>query len=176
MVDAGEVLEGLEILQNGTKEYISLGISTYVPFGLGALAIALGKAGMFDAAIGTIKQAIVMAEQSGEQWSMAELIRQQGELTLMAGGDPAEAEALFRQAVSIAQDQRAALWELRAAISLAKLWRDAKRIDEARTMLVAAYGKFSEGLEAPDVVEARQLLSELNGAALDPQPACPDNR
>jgi class 3 adenylate cyclase/predicted ATPase len=164
MVDDGEVREGLELLQNGTKEYVALGVSTYVPFGLGALATALGKAGMLDAAMATIKQAIMMADLSGEQWSKAELIRQQGELTLMAGGDSAEAEAFFQQAISIAQSQRAALWELRAANSLAKLRRDTKRIDEARTVLAAAYGKFAEGLDAPDLVEARELLSELDGA------------
>ena len=84
----------------------------------------------------------------------------------MAGGDSAaaKAEVLFKQAIAVAQGQRAALWELRAANSLAKLRRDTKRLDEARTVLAAAYGRFTEGLDAPDLVEARQLLSELNGA------------
>jgi predicted ATPase len=163
MVDDGEVVEGLKILQNGTAEYVSLGISTYVPYGLGSLATALGKAGMVDAAIGTITQAIAMADKSGEQWSKAELIRQLGELTLLAGGEPAaaKAEELFRQAMSVAQAQGAVLWELRAAVSLAKLWRDLKRSDEARTPLASVLGKFTEGLDIPHLTEARQLLSTL---------------
>jgi predicted ATPase len=163
MVDDGEVVEGLKILQNGTAEYVSLGISTYVPYGLGSLATALGKAGMVDAAIGTITQAIAMADKSGEQWSKAELIRQLGELTLLAGGEPAaaKAEELFRQAMSVAQAQGAVLWELRAAVSLAKLWRDLKRSDEARTLLASVLGKFTEGLDIPHLTEARQLLSTL---------------
>jgi class 3 adenylate cyclase/predicted ATPase len=163
MVDDGEVVEGLKILQNGTAEYVSLGISTYVPYGLGALANALGKAGMVDAAIGTITQAIAMADKSGEQWSKAELIRQLGELTLLAGGEPsaAKAEALFQQAMSVAQAQGAVLWELRAAVSLAKLWRDLKRTDEARALLASVLGRFTEGLDTPHLTEARQLLSTL---------------
>jgi predicted ATPase len=163
MVDDGEIVEGLKILQNGTAEYVSLGISTYVPYGLGSLATALGKAGMVEAAIGTITQAIAMADKSGEQWSKAELIRQLGELTLLAGGEPAaaKAEELFRQAMSVAQAQGAVLWELRAAVSLAKLWRDLKRTDEARTLLASVLGKFTEGLDTPHLTEARQLLSTL---------------
>jgi predicted ATPase len=118
---------------------------------------------MVDAAIGTVTQAIAMADKSGEQWSKAELIRQLGELTLLAGGEPAaaKAEELFRQAMSVAQAQGAVLWELRAAMSLAKLWRDLKRTDEARTLLASVLGKFTEGLDTPHLTEARQLLSTL---------------
>jgi predicted ATPase len=63
--------------------------------------------------------------------------------------------------MSVAQAQGAVLWELRAAVSLAKLWRDLKRSDEARTLLASVLGKFTEGLDIPHLTEARQLLSTL---------------
>ena len=117
--------------------------------------------GLGDAAMGTINQAIALSDKTGEQWTKAELIRQHGELILMAKGlsAAAKAETLFRQAMSVAQAQGAAFWELRATTSLAKLWCECGRGDEAHALLVPIHSRFTEGLDTPDLMQARQLLS-----------------
>ena len=163
MTDEGLLAEGLGVLQSGTAEYVALGISTYVPFGLGAVAIALGKVGQLEAALDTIGQGLGMADKTGEQWSKPELLRQQGELLLMTGDESlaAKGELSLRHALSIAEMQHAALWQLRAAISLAKLLVKRKRTDEARQILGPVLDKFVEGLNTPDVSEAKQVLAAV---------------
>ena len=74
---------------------------------------------------------------------------------------PKAAEELYRKALSIAQEQEAKMWELRASVSLASLWRDAGRNAEARDLLAPIYGRFTEGLGTPDLKEAKALLDEL---------------
>jgi predicted ATPase len=74
------------------------------------------------------------------------------------------AEELYRKALSTAQEQQAKLWELRAAVSLARLWRDQNRRAEARDLLAPVYGWFTEGFDTPDLKEAKALLDELGGA------------
>ena len=160
MVDEGEIKDGLDMIQNGVQEYASLGTSTYVPFGLSILANALGKAGMIDSAIGTVGQAIAMADKSGEQWYKAELVRQNGELILLRGGNSAEAEAYFQKALSIARSQDATFWELRAATSLAQLWRDTRNND-ARALLEPIYGRFTQGFDTSSLSQAKELLWSL---------------
>jgi predicted ATPase len=125
------------------------------------VAAALGKAGQLEAALDTIGQGLAMADKTGEQWSKPELLRQQGELLLMGGDESvaAKGELLIRQAISLAETQHAALWQLRAAISLAKLLRQRKRVDEAREILGLVLDKFVEGVDAPDVSEAKQILA-----------------
>ena len=81
---------------------------------------------------------------------------------LLATGDPAAAEASYREAVAIAQGQSAKLWELRAAMSLARLWRDQGQRIEARDLLAPVYGWFTEGFATPVMREAKALLDELN--------------
>jgi len=160
LIDDGEIQGGLELLQNGTSEYVALGITTYVPFGLGLLARGLAKAGSSDAAMATSNQALAMADNTGEQWSKAELIRQHGELILMEGlGAAAKAENLFREAMMLARTQGAAFWELRAATSLAKLWCDCGRHADAYGLLAPIHSGFTEGLGTPDVIKAKELLS-----------------
>ena len=164
MVDEGEIQEGLNLIQSGITEFTSLGASAYVPFGLSMLANGLAKAGMVDHALDTVIRGIAVADQSGEKWFNSDLIRQQGELILMRGDKDAEAkaEALFQEALSIARGQSAALWELRATMSLAQLWHGARRTDEARTLLAPIHSRFTEGLDTPFLTQAKQLLSTLH--------------
>jgi predicted ATPase len=161
MVDEGNVADGLALSQSGTAEYVSLGISTYVPFAFGGVANALGKAGQLEAAIGTIGQALAMADKSGEQWIKADLLRQHGELLTMTGDKAlaAKGELLIHEAISLAASQHAALWELRASISLAKLLLSKQRGEEARRILDPVLDKFVEGLNTPDVSEAKQIMA-----------------
>jgi len=104
--------------------------------------------------------ALQIAERTGERWFEAELYRHKGQLLLRQGRIEA-AEGLYRKALSIAVEQEAKLWELRAATSLARLRRDQGRHAEARDLLAPVYGWFTEGFDTPDLKEAKAVLDEL---------------
>jgi predicted ATPase len=101
-----------------------------------------------------------MVERTGERWLEAELYRHKGQLLLRQGHSKAAAE-LYRKALSIAKEQAAKLWELRAAASLARLRRDRGRPAEARDLLAPIYGWFTEGFDTADLKEAKALIGEL---------------
>jgi predicted ATPase len=107
-----------------------------------------------------LDQALQLVERTGERWFAAELDRQRGRLLLRQGHSEA-AEELYRKALGIAREQEAKLWELRAAASLARLWRDQGRRAAARDLLAPVYGWFTEGFTTPDLKEAKALLDEL---------------
>jgi predicted ATPase len=104
--------------------------------------------------------ALQIVERTGERWLAAELNRHKGQLLLGQGHSEA-AEELYRKALSIAAEQGARLWELRAAASLARLRRDQGRHVEARELLEPVYGWFTEGFDTGDLKEAKALLDEL---------------
>ncbi len=97
------------------------------------------------------------------RWFEAELHRLKGELLLaLPEPNPAEAETCFRRAVEVAREQNAKAWELRAATGLARLWHDQGKPVEARDLLAAVYGGFTEGFDTPDLKDAKALLDELS--------------
>jgi predicted ATPase len=101
-----------------------------------------------------------LVERTRQRWFAAELNRQKGQL-LLGQGHAETAEELYRKALSIAREQEAKLWELRAAANLARLRRDQGRRAEAREFLAPVYGWFTEGFGAPDLKDAKALLDEL---------------
>jgi len=102
------------------------------------------------------------SETTEEKWCEAEVRRIVGEITLMSPEpDAAKVEAYFDRAVAVARQQQAKSWELRAAMSLARLWRDQGKVSEARELLVPVYGWFTEGFDTSDLKEAKALLNEL---------------
>jgi predicted ATPase len=107
-----------------------------------------------------LDDALQIGERTGERWFAAELNRHKSELLLRQGHFEA-AEELYHKALSIAVEQEAKLWELRAAMSLARLRRDQGRPAEARDLLAPVYGWFTEGFDTPDLKEAKALLDEL---------------
>jgi predicted ATPase len=107
-----------------------------------------------------LNDALQIAERTGERWLEAELYRHKGRL-LLRKGHPEAAEELYCKALSIARQQEAKMWELRAAASLARLRRDQGRRSEARDLLAPVYGWFTEGFEMPDLKEAKALLETL---------------
>jgi len=107
-----------------------------------------------------LNDALQIVERTGERWFSAELNRHKGQLLLREGQTEA-AEELYRKALSIAEEQEAKLWELRAAVSLAQLRRNQGRRAEARDLLAPVYGWFTEGFDTPDLKEAKALLDEL---------------
>ena len=132
-----------------------------VPYNLGTLASALAAAGRSDAALSVIAEALAL--DTDECWSEAELQRLDGEIRLTVGGASAasEAEACFERSLDIARRQSARSWELRAVMSLASLWRDQGKREQARDLLAPVYGWFTEGFDTADLKEAKGLLDEL---------------
>ena len=106
---------------------------------------------------------MVAVETAKERWCEAEVNRIAGEIVLLSlEPDAAKAEAHFERALAIARGQKAKSWELRAATSMARLWRDQGRRDEARDLLAPIYNWFTEGFDTRDLKEAKVLLDELH--------------
>ena len=116
----------------------------------------------FDDAWRCIDEATTAIETTKERWFEAEAHRVAGELALMSPEpDAAKADAYFERALAVARQQQAKSWELRAAMSLARLWRDQGKRDQARDLLAPVYGWFTEGFDTLDLKEAKALLDEL---------------
>jgi predicted ATPase len=127
------------------------------------LAEGLADAGPVAEGLAAVDQALGQSESSEERWCIAELLRVKGEL-ILSGNSPDTAAAAgdhFRQAVDWARRQGALSWELRAATSLARMWRDQGRSKEARELLAPVYDRFTEGFETADLKASRALLDEL---------------
>jgi predicted ATPase len=131
-----------------------------VPYFTALLATACEIAGHFEEAEALLDEALQIVESTGEHWFTAELNRKKGGFLLRQGHSEA-AEELYRKALAIAEEQKAKLWELRAAVSLAQLRRDQGRGAEARDLLAPVYGWFTEGFDIPDLKDAKALLDEF---------------
>ena len=129
---------------------------------LALLAEALALAGKIEEGLATLDDALATAAVSGAKGWDAEIHRLRGELTdRLSYPDPAKAEDSFRAALAIAREQGTRGYELRAATSLARLWREQGRRGEARDQLAPRYGWFTEGFDTQDLKEAKALLEEL---------------
>jgi predicted ATPase len=129
---------------------------------LGLLAHACERAGQTDEALNLLETALEMADTMGERWFEAELHRTQGEwLVAHRPNGRQQAEDCLHRATVLAREQGARTWEPRAAMSLARLWRDQGRRTEARDLLAPVCGWFTEGLDTADLKEAKGLLNEL---------------
>jgi predicted ATPase len=152
---------GLPLLQSGLDDYRATGARLGLPFYFSLLAEAFTQAGRFDKARAALDEAFALVEKNDERFQEAELHRLRGELRLAEENDEGAAEECFRRALEIARGQRSLAWELRATISLARLWHSQGRRHDAFTALTAAFGSFTEGFKTPDLVEAAALLKEL---------------
>jgi class 3 adenylate cyclase/predicted ATPase len=156
----GDVTEGISLLRSGLAAYRASGAVLLMPHHTALLARACDIAGQVDDGLTASDEALQIAGRTGERWLDAELHRHKGGLLLRQGHAEA-AEELFRKALSIAQEREAKLWELRAAASLARLWRDQGRRAEARELLAPVYDWFTEGFGTPDLKDAKALLDEF---------------
>jgi predicted ATPase len=154
------VEEGLDLLTEALANFRATGAVTTVPFFLTMLAGALGNAGRPTEGLKQLDEAVRQIEATDERWSEADLHRVRGEL-LIAVGDAVVAEKSLYQAIGVARRQSAKLFELRAATSLARLWRDQGKSAEGYDLLAPVYGWFTEGLDTLDLKEAKALLDEL---------------
>jgi predicted ATPase len=132
------------------------------PFGLVLLAEAAGYVGRIEEGLCLLAEALAAREASGRSDLLAEMYRLQGEFLLRQGvPEAAQAEACFQQALTIARRQQARSWELRAAMSLGRLWHQQDKREAARELLAPLYGRFTEGFDTADLQEARTLLDAL---------------
>jgi predicted ATPase len=159
----GRADEGIPLIRTGVAGWRELGFRVHRPWLLTLLGDACRMAGEPQPALEHLAEARDLAEETEERWFQAETLRLRGD-ALRATGDPAAAEVSYREAMAIAQRQSAKLWELCAAMSLARLWRDQGKGTAAHELLAPVYGWFSEGFGAPVLREARALLEELAGA------------
>ena len=132
-----------------------------LPYYLSLLAQVYRKAGRAEEGLACINEALAEARTHNERWWDAELHRLRGELLLMHGADASDVEAALLRAIEIARFQQAKSLELRATMSLARLWSTQNRCADARRQLSDVYAWFTEGFETPDLQAARLLLAHL---------------
>ena len=160
LVQRGDVEFGLAHINEGTRAFHATGQDLYRPYALALLAQAHAKMGHIEPGLDVLTEALAFADRTADRFWEAELHRLQGEL-LLAQGETAGAEKSLLQALHIARRQQAKSLQLRAAMSLGRLWQRRGRGGEARTVLTQIYSGFREGSEMPDLKEAKSLLQEF---------------
>jgi predicted ATPase len=158
----GQGEEGIRQIGQGLAVFRATGAVLHQVYFLALLAEAYQRAGQIQAGLDVLVEALAGVERTDERWYEAELHRLQGELLLHLDiPDAPQAEACFHQALTLARRQQARSWELRAAMSLSRLWQGQGKRAAARELLEPIYGWFTEGFETADLQEARTLLEAL---------------
>jgi predicted ATPase len=161
LVLTGKAADAVQMITSGWAAWRSMGARVQEGF-TSHLAEAYAELGQFDDALRCIGEPLTAIDTTKERWFEAEVNRIAGEIALKSPEpEMAKAQAYFNHALAVAHDQQAKSWELRAAMSMARLWRDQGKRDEARELLAPVYGWFTEGLDTRDLKEARALLEEL---------------
>jgi DNA-binding winged helix-turn-helix (wHTH) protein/predicted ATPase len=157
-----EAATGIPQMTQGIAAYRATGAEAGRHYWLGMLAEAYGKAGQINEGLTALAEALAVVEKNGECYYEAELYRLKGALLLgQTAPDACQAEACLQQALAIAQRQQARSLELRAALSLSRLWQRQGKCAAAYDVLAAVYGWFTEGFDTPDLQEAKALLEDL---------------
>jgi class 3 adenylate cyclase/predicted ATPase len=158
----GQSAEGMRQIHQGLKAYQSLGAERSGSHFLALLAETAGDRGQTAEGLAMVAQGLVAVHKTGESFYEAELYRLQGTLLLRQDTpDAAQAEASFQQALAVARRQQAKSLELRAAMSLARLWHQQGKCAAARALLAPIFGWFTEGFDTADLQEAKTLLEAL---------------
>lgn len=175
-VEQGEIKAGIECMIKNISNLQMSGIQIGRPFLLYLLSIAYLKANQPDQGLAIIDDVLYLLEQSNNHFFLAGFYQLKGELlvsehrvaTRIQGSTEEhsssyiqEAEDCFLEAIKVAQRQNAKSWELKATLSLARLWQQRGKSEGARAMLAAIYDWFTEGFDQPDLIEARALLEAL---------------
>jgi predicted ATPase len=177
LAEQGEVEEGIAQMQQGLAALRATGAELARPSYLTMLAAAYRKVGQVEEGLAVLAEALALVNKTGGRVGEAELYRLKGELSLQSevrsprpeATNPqsptpnphAEAEACFHKAIEVARKQQAKSLELRAVVSLSRLWQRQGKKDEARQLLAEIYGWFTEGFDTKDLQEAKALLEEL---------------
>jgi predicted ATPase len=154
----------LPLLEPGLPAYRAIGAELALPFYLSLLGEAYTRCRRFANARAAFDEALAIADKNDDRFQEAELQRLQGELLLADTGDAAAAEACFQRALDIARQQGSKAWELRATMSLVRLWQQHGRRGEAHTLLAAVCAGFTEGFATPDLADATTFLSSSKKA------------
>jgi predicted ATPase len=158
----GKASQAVETITSWITTLRSTGTTVWMPLYLLYLTRAYVELGQFDDATRCISEAMMAAQTSKENWYEADINRIAGEIALLSPEpDAAKAEACFERALAVSRGQQAKSWELRAAMSMARLWRDQGRRTEARELLAPVYDWFTEGFDTLDLKQARTLLDAL---------------
>jgi predicted ATPase len=158
----GKAVEAVPMLTSGLTALRSTGAILHLPWFLLSLTRAYGELGLIESAWRCIGEAMMTVETTKERWLEAEVYRTGGEIALLSPNpDATKGEAYFERALSVARQQQAKSWELRASMSLARLWRDQGKVQQARELLAPGYGWFTEGFNTRDLKDAKALLDEL---------------
>jgi predicted ATPase/class 3 adenylate cyclase len=159
---SGQGEEGRAQIQQGLVAYRATGATRARPYQLALLAETSAQVGHTTEGLEALGEALATLDKSGVRWWAAELHRLRGELLLQhAGAQPGEAEACFQRALAVARRQQAKSLELRAAMSLARLWQRQGKRTAAYELLAPIYGWFTEGFDTADLQEAKALLEEF---------------
>jgi predicted ATPase len=163
LAEQGQGVEGMAQMREGLAVFQATGAAVGRPYFLTVLAEVYGRGGQAEERLSIVDEALAAVQKTGERWWEAELYRLKGVLGLARSGeDYAEAEAYFQHAIDIARLQQAKSLELRAAMSLSRLWQQQGKREETRQLLAEIYGWFTEGFNTADLQEARALLDELS--------------
>ena len=158
----GKAADAIQVIASGNTALQTTGATLWAPLSLSYLARAHAELGQFDNAGRCIGEAMAAMETTKEKWWEAEVNRVAGQIILKSPApDAAKAEAHFNHALAVARAQEAKSWELRATMSMARLWRDQGRTQQARELLAPVYGWFTEGFDTRDLKEAKALLDAL---------------
>ena len=158
----GQDREGLEQLHQGLTALRATGSEVLRPYFLALLAAGYATTGQPAAGLTELAEALTLAEKTAERWYTPEIHRLKGELLLQqSAAQQEEAEASLHQALTVARRQQAKSLELRAAMSLSRLWHQQGKHTEAYELLAPIYGWFTEGFDTADLQEARALLEAL---------------
>jgi predicted ATPase/DNA-binding winged helix-turn-helix (wHTH) protein len=163
LIKRGKNLTGSQLLQSALERLPEASFFHSKSSFLAELAAGLAGAGQIAEGLVVVDKALARAEQTEAGWCLAELLRTKGELHLLEGLPAAveTAEQCFRRALDVARDQGALSWELRSAMSLARLWHGQQRVSQARKLLAPVYRRFTEGFGTADLVTAKTLLQTL---------------
>jgi class 3 adenylate cyclase/predicted ATPase len=163
----GKSAHAIQMITAGLNGNRSIGATLLEPFLLSSLAAAHAELGNLKEAWRCIDEAMTRIEKTRDAWFHAEVNRVAGEIALKSPeANVAKAQVYFEQALAIARAQRAKSWELRAAMSMARLWRDQGKRDEAHRLLAPVYGWFTEGFDTLDLKDAKALLAKLDDQSI----------
>ena len=157
---AEQLEDGIALMQKGI-EAAEEQFCFHLPHYLSLFAILQARAGNMQNSLSAISKAKELIAETGEHFWDADVLRIEGELGLLFGASTKEAEASLVQALEVARKQQAKSFELRAATSLAGLWRGQGNLMDARNLLAPVYNWFTEGFDTRDLTEAKALLEEL---------------
>jgi len=163
LAQSGKAAEAIQMITSGITMYRSTGSRVYLTIFLSHLSKAYAELRQFDQAWRCIGEAMTAVETTKERWFEAEIHRVAGEIALkLPQLGSSQAETYFERALNVARVQQAKSWELRAAMSMARLWLDQDMREKARVLLAPIYGRFTEGFETADLKQAKVLLVEMS--------------